>query len=58
MFFRNVEVEVGVSWGSEGVVTAALPTEEMAKSFVGEKFRGVEDCVLQQVSQTCQQDWY
>ena len=46
MFFRNVEVEVCVSWGSEGVITAALPTEEMSKSFVGEEFRGVEDCVL------------
>ena len=56
MFFRNVEVEVCVSWGSEGVITATLPTQKMAKTFSGEKFRGVEDGVFQQVGQACQQD--
>ena len=46
MFFGNVEVEVCVSWGCEGVVTAAFPTEEMSKSLGGEELRGVEDGVL------------
>ena len=50
MFFRNVEVEVCVGWGGEGVITAAFPTKKMAKSLSGEKFRGVEDGVLHQVS--------
>ena len=53
MFFRDVEMEICISGGSEGVVAASLPTEEMAESFSGEKLRGVEDGVLQQVSQAC-----
>ena len=52
MFFRDVEMEICISGGSEGVVAASLPTQKMSKSLSGEKFRGVEDGVLQQVSQT------
>ena len=56
MFFRDVEMEIRISGGSEGVVAASLPTQKMSKSLSGEKFRGVEDGVLQQVSQTWGRD--
>ena len=53
MFLRNVEMEICVCWGREGVTTASLLTEKVSESFWREELRGVEYSVLHQVSQTC-----
>ena len=52
MFFGNVEVEVGVGGGCEGVVTAAFPAKELPESLSGEQLRGLQYTVLHQVGQT------
>ena len=53
MFLRNVEMEICVCWGREGVTTAALLTEKVSESLWREELRGVKYRVLHQVSQTC-----
>ena len=52
MILRNVEVEVCVCGGCEGVITPTLQTEELTEPFGGEELRGVEYRVFQEVSQT------
>ena len=52
MLLGDVEVKVGASRGSEGVVAAALQAQEMAESLLRKHLGGVENCVLYQVGQT------
>ena len=52
MLLGNIEVKVGAGWGSEGIIAAALQTQEMSEALLRKQLGRVEDCVLEQVGQT------
>ena len=52
MLLGNVEVKICAGRGCEGVVAAALQTQEMSEPLLGKQLGCVEDCVLEQMSQT------
>ena len=52
MLLGNIEVKVGAGWGSEGIIAAALQTQEMSEALLRKQLGRVEDCVLEQMGQT------
>ena len=52
MLLRNVEVKICAGRGGEGIVAAALQTQEVSKPLLRKHLGCVEDCVLEQMSQT------
>ena len=52
MLLGNIEVKVSAGWGSEGIIAAALQTQEMSEALLRKQLGRVEDCVLEQVGQT------